>query len=98
MSETWRLRVAGLSAPSSIVMRLSGRTWNTSPLKKRISAAAPDPVRTRSSLLNVMLGSAFTQTSVPARLTCTLPSSEAKRAVVTATGVVSGGGGGEYFL
>ena len=41
-------RETGFCELSSIVIRLSGRTLNTVPSAKRISAAAPEPVRTRS--------------------------------------------------
>ena len=41
-------RETGFCELSSIVMRLSGRTLNTVPSAKWISAAAPEPVRTRS--------------------------------------------------
>jgi hypothetical protein len=91
---TRRRLVEGSSDVSSMVMRLSGRTWTTVPSKNVISAAAPGPVRTRSLFLSTMLRSAGIQRNSPTGLTVTLPSMVVKRAVVTVGGGASGGGGG----
>ena len=85
-------RETGFCELSSIVIRLSGRTLNTVPSAKRISAAAPEPVRTRSLCRSTTASVAGNHSSVPARFTCTLPSILAKRAPVSIA--VAGGGGG----
>ena len=56
---------------------------------------APEPVRTRSFCRSTTAGVAALHSRVPARLTWTLPSIEAKRA--PSSTLVAGGGGGGAF-
>jgi hypothetical protein len=88
-------RDSGFCELSSIVIRLSGRTLKDVPSAKRISAAAPAPVRTRSFWRSTTAVVAWTHSSVPALFTWTLPSREAKRAPVSMAVAGGGAGGGE---
>ena len=88
-SATFCCRDSGFCELSSIVIRLSGRTLNTKPSAKWISAVDPDPVRTRSFWCRITAVVAGIQTSVLARLTWTLPSMRSKREPVSTD--VSGG-------
>ena len=93
VSATFCWRESGFCELSSIVIKLSGRTLNTKPSMKWISAVEPEPVRTRSFWCRITAVVAGIQTSVLARLTWTLPSMRSKREPVS-TDVGAGGWGG----
>ena len=95
-SATLCCRESGFCELSSIVIKLSGRTLNTVPSVKWISAVDPAPVRTRSFCRRITAFVAVIHSSVPARFTCTLPSMRSNRDPV-ATEVGWGGGGGVFW-